>query len=325
MSTMVKQFLAPVDSPVLDRLGGLRAVILLGGTVRPGRLCTAIGRPIFELPLDAGRSILDYWRQQTAALGRSIGRPDLPVRVMVDQNSSETRMALAVTAGADLAPLQLERDPQDYRGTGGVLRDLAGSYNKNDLLLVANAAQVLVQSLTACAIAMAERARDGGAGADVIVADHEDGTPSGLMLVRCSVLALIPATGFVDMKEQALPAIARSHRVGVAHFAEPTGLPVRSLAQYVRALRWHARRDAGGSVRDDPFAENLENLFSVVESGATVAADARLHDSVVLAGGRVEAGATLVQSVVGPGGRVRRGDRVVDQVVGSGGGRKEEE
>jgi mannose-1-phosphate guanylyltransferase len=321
MTTMVKQSLSLAPLPVCDRLAGLRAVVLLGGTVRPGRLSAAIGRPIFALPLDARRSILDYWRQQTAALGRSIARPDLPVRVMVDRNSPETKLAPAATAGVELAPFQLERDPQDYRGTGGVLRDLAGSYEKDDLLLVANAAQVLVRSLSGCAIAMAERASEG---AEVVVADHEDGTPSGLMLVRCSVLSLISETGFVDMKEQALPMIARSHRVGVAHFPEPTGLPIRSLAQYVQALRWHALQDAGKSVQADPFAENLEHVFNIVEHGATVDANARLHDSVVLAGGVVEAGATLVQSVVCPGGRVRRGDVVVDRVVAAGRRRNDE-
>ncbi len=323
MATMAKQSLSLAHVPVSDRLSALRAVVLLGGTVRPGRLSAAIGRPIFALPLDAGRSILDYWRQQTAALGRSIGQSGLPVRVMVDRNSPETILAPVAAAGVDLAPLQVERDPHDYRGTGGVLRDLAGCYEEHDLLLVANAAQVLVESLSVCAMAMAERAKEG---AEIVVADHEDGTPSGLMLVRCSVLSLIPDRGFVDMKEQALPTIAKSHRVGVARFAEPTGLPVRSLPQYVHALRWHTLREAGRPVQADPFSENLENVFSLVEHGATVAANVRLHDSIVLAGGVVEAGATLVQSVVCPGGRVRRGEVIVDQIVAAGSaGRRQKE
>ena len=65
---------------------------------------------------------------------------------------------------------------------------------------------------------------------------HEDGTPSGLMLVSCRALRLIPARGFVDMKEQALPLIAAKYDVRVMHRRRPTGLPVRSLTDYIQAL-----------------------------------------------------------------------------------------
>ena len=314
MATTVMESSSRDRSQAIDRLGSLRAVVLLGGTVRPSRLSSAIDRPVFALPLDKERSILDCWREQTAALGRQIGRPDIPLRVMIDRNSPEPRLTSA--SRPELAPLQVERDPQDYRGTGGVLRDLAGNYDEDDLLLVANAAQVLTTSLFRCAAALAQQP------GKIVVADHQDGTPSGLLLVRCSVLSLIAEAGFVDMKEQALPAIAKLHQVFVCRFHDATGLPVRSLAQYVEALRWYALRETGATLHADPFAENLESAFGLVEAGAVVDPSARLHDSVVLSGGIVEARATLVQSIVCPGGRVRRGQIVVDQVVapaGSGG------
>ena len=105
---------------------------------------------------------------------------------------------------ADVLPITanfaVERDLSEYRGTGGVLRDLTAEYDDDDLILVANAAQVLLEPLPIIAAELY------GKKADVAVVAHEDGTPSGLMLIRCKALRQIAATGFVDMKGQALAA-----------------------------------------------------------------------------------------------------------------------
>ncbi len=295
------------------RLGGrlerLKEIVLLGGSVRPGRLAGAIGRPVFALPIDNQRSVLNLWQEQVADLAQDIGRPELLVRVMLDQTSAAVDQSAWVTSRAGLASVELQRDPQDFRGTGGVLRDLSASYDPDDLLLVANAAQVLSMPLCQCVAELADQP------GDVVVVDHEDGTPSGLMLVRVVALAGIPSVGFVDMKEQALPEIAKTHRVGVATFPQATAWPMRSLEQYIVALRQYA---LGHAERRCPFSERLSSAFNIVEQGASVDSSARLQDSVVLAGGSVEAGATLVQSVVCSGGRVRRGEVIVDQVVTAG-------
>src|SRR5437868_4719264 len=74
-------------------------------------------------------------------------------------------------------------------------------------------------------------------GLTILDAANADGTPSGIMLVQAQALKAIPETGFSDMKEQALPAIAANYRVTVASFESPSGLPVRSLGEYVAALR----------------------------------------------------------------------------------------
>jgi NDP-sugar pyrophosphorylase family protein len=203
----------------------------------------------------------------------------------------------------------VERDPSEYRGTGGVLRDLAKDYRDEDYLLVGNGAQILIEPLADLAAALAAEA------GDVSIIGHLDGTPSGLMLLRCGVLRTIPEAGFIDMKEQALPMIAESYRVGVVQRPEPTGLPVRTLGDYIHALRVHHQQAAGGAVTTNPFEENLDSTFSIVQQGATVDNSAYLHDSVVLSGARVEPGAMLVRSLVCPGAIVRRNRAVVDQLV----------
>jgi mannose-1-phosphate guanylyltransferase len=291
-------------------LQGLRAVVLLAGSVRPGPLSTGIGRPVYELPLERGCSILDAWRRQVHQLAATIGLHDLPLRIMIDRAAPEPR--LNASNGVQGAPVQIERDPFDFRGTGGVLRDLALGYDDNDRLLVANAAQILLTPLNDLTLDLA------ATGGDVTIVSHRDGTPSGLLLLRCGALRVVPPEGFIDMKEQALPAIAAHHRVAVLEMNTPSALPIRFLSDYIRALRWHHHRSLGCTDENNPYAEDWEPAFAIAEDGALVHPQARLHDSVVLAGGRVEANAVVAHSIVCPGGVVRRGQMCIDTLLASG-------
>ncbi|MDB5301441.1 MAG: putative glycosyltransferase [Phycisphaerales bacterium] len=286
-------------------LSRLRALVLLGGSVRANTLCSGTGRAVLDLPLDESGSLLNFWLAQAAEVARSAGLEKLPVRVMVNQNSPEPRSADARYIGA----YRVERDLSEYRGTGGVLHDLANDYDDDDLILVANAAQVLLDPLTLVATALQRKRGDVG------VISHEDGTPSGIMLVTRKTLRLLPSTGFVDMKEQGLPLIASKYDVRVVKRRRPTGLPVRSLEGYIQALHYYHRRRSGTPAAADPLAEDWSPSFSLIEPGATVDPTARIHDSVVLAGATVEPGAVLVRSVACPGTVIRRDRTAVDRLV----------
>jgi hypothetical protein len=286
-------------------LSRLRAMVLLGGAVRPSPLALQSGRSLLDLPVDENGSVLSLWIDQAAELARSVGLERLPVRVMVSANTPEPMSLGAKHYGA----FRVERDSSDYRGTGGVLRDLAQDYDDDDLILVANAAQLLLDPLPTIVAAMARKA------CDVSVISHEDGTPSGLMLVACKTLRSIADTGYVDMKEQALPQIALNFDVRVVRRRRPSGLPIRTLEDYVQALRLHHRRRQGKPFLADPLAEDWSAAFALVEQGATVDPSARIHDSIVMSGGLVEPGAVLVRSIVCAGEVVRRDKTIVDQLV----------
>jgi N-acetylglucosaminyldiphosphoundecaprenol N-acetyl-beta-D-mannosaminyltransferase len=283
----------------------LRAMVLLGGSVRPTPLSTSVGRSVLDLPLDSDGSILNHWLAHAHELARHAGLEQLPVRVMVNQNSPEPTSAAPRYEGT----FRVERDLSEYRGTGGVLRDLAADYADDDLILVANAAQILLDPLAAIATALDRKQ------GDFSLVSHNDGTPSGVMLVSCKTLRLIPTTGYVDMKEQALPAIAARYDVTVMHRRRPTGLAVRTLTDYVSALRHYHRRRQGKPALNDPLAEDWRPAFALVEEGATVDPRAHVHDSVVLKGGIVEGGAVVVRSVICAGGVVRKDRSAVDQFV----------
>jgi N-acetylglucosaminyldiphosphoundecaprenol N-acetyl-beta-D-mannosaminyltransferase len=287
-------------------LSRLRGFVLLGGGVRSTPLKGAIGRSVLDLPLDAGGTILGHWLDNAQRVAQLAGLERLPVRVLVDRQSPEPISAPVRHFGS----FRVERDRSEYRGTGGVLHDLVLDYADDDLILVANAAQVLLDPLPVLVAALDRKH------ADVALVGHRDGTPSGVMLVTCKTLRLIPDAGYVDMKEQALPAIASRFDVKVVHARRPTGLPIWSLGDYVGALRAHhraARAGEGHRPAADPLAEDWRPTFSLVEDGATVDPTAKVHDSVVLRGGVVEPGAVLVRSIVCPGGVARREKTVVDE------------
>jgi N-acetylglucosaminyldiphosphoundecaprenol N-acetyl-beta-D-mannosaminyltransferase len=286
-------------------LARLKALVLLGGSVRPTPLSTSIGRSLLDLPLDENGSVLNHWLNHAAELARLAGLDKLPVRVMVDRNSPEPISAAVKFYGT----FRVERDQSEYRGTGGVLGDLAERYDDDDLILVANAAQILLDPLVSLANTL-----DGRHG-DVGIISHRDGTPSGIMLLKCKTLRLVPKTGFVDMKEQAMPLIAQRFAVEVCHRRRPTGLPIRSVQDYITAMRFYHMRRAGKPTLTDPLAEDWHPSFGIVEEGAVVDPTARVHDSIVLRGGVVEAGAVLVRSVVCPSGLVRRDRTLVDEFV----------
>lgn len=301
-----ERVVVPCDAPRQRPKGSLRidAIVLLAGCVR-SELAMSAGRSRLDLPLDGGDTILNHWQGQIADWSGEDVQPRCPVRVLIPQAS----VSPCSWRKTQDAPLLIEFDPQDCRGTGGLLHDLAAAYEDDQWLLVATAAQVLLEPLGSLVARL--RASDG----DVRLMAHDDGTPVGLMLIRCGCLRVIEPIGFVDLKEQGLPRIARTHRVSLVMNSQPTSLPVTSLREYLRAVRWHHLRQGNPAMLLNPFAEDWRSAFSAIEPGAQVDPSARLHDSVVLRGGRVGSNATLVRCVVCPGGVVSRGQVLIDQLV----------
>src|SRR5436190_5509747 len=265
-------------APSAERLSRLRALVLLSGSVRAKAWSSALGRSVLDLPLERGRSLVAHWVEQAAGLAGLTGAGRLDMQVLVDRFNiaPEASDLDAAPADADtVVGLRVERDLLEYRGTGGLLRDLSLHYDEQDYLLVASGAQALTESLESVTAALA------GKGKDVALLAHDDGTPSGFMWVRCGCLRAIPEVGFVDMKEQALPQIAKRHHVAVLR-RRPPGVAFQSPAEYLAAVRTHHLRKQGDARLGDPFAEDWWPTFTLVEDGAEVDRSATVHDSVVL-------------------------------------------
>jgi hypothetical protein len=302
---VMKTLPGPHRDAVLPGLARLSGIILLAGSVRPSPLTQATGRSPLSLPLANDHTLLDVWRRQALVLAGRAKLERLAVRIIVDRSSA----APALTSEDIDAGLNVEVDPVELRGTAGVLKDVTAAYDDDAFVLTASAAQLMTESLVDLATDLAARQ------SDLAVAVQADGSPSSVMLIRCGCLKHISSVGFIDLKEQAIPQIAARHSASVAWRTGRTEHQVRTLSDYVSAVRLHQRQVAGATTGDDPFAERWESSAAVVEGGATVDPSATLHDSIVLTGGRVERNATLVRSVVCAGGVVRRGQVVVDRFV----------
>jgi hypothetical protein len=201
------------------------------------------------------------------------------------------------------------RDDHACRGTGGAVRDGAMGYDEDDRILVVNAFQLPLGSLWRIAATLTWTA------ADLTVVSHLDGTPAGIMLARCGCLKQLPAEGYLDLKEQAIPRIAACRHVRVVERGRPTGIPIRTAADYIRALRSHYASKLAASGTERQLIEDWRPLFAIVEAGARVHPSAQVHDSVVLAGGCVEEGAVVVRSVICPGGVVLKRQHAVAQLI----------
>ena len=254
---------------------GLAEVLLLAGQVRPTPLTAAIHRSLLDLPIGAGSSLLAHWQRHLDDLKRDLGLSECNVRVLVDQSTPLPKQM-------DDGPLtvSIERDPRPLRGTGGLLRDVAATLNPDSYVLVAHGPQLLIRPLPAIVRQLAE------ARADVAILSLANDRPCGLMLVRCGVLATVAGVGFVDLREQALPQIAKKYSVKIVPVEHEALAPTRTREDYLRALRLQAALGQGLDVAalDDPFAESWQTSFAVVEDGATVHPSAHIHDSVILAG-----------------------------------------
>lgn len=301
----VSEPVAPASQAVheRDRLGSrLAGVVLLAGSIRDSELSRGVGRSLLDLPLAASQSLLGRWCDAASHLAEQLGIDQLHVRVMLSPKSRPPVMPRNVNR----IRLTIETDPRQYRGTGGLLRDLADAYDGDERLLVSTGTQVLTGSLSDLAMALARAG-------DVALLTDTSGEAAELLLASCRALSSIRGSGFVDLKEQALPDLA--NRVDVRVVAAPVkSVSIRTLAGYVSAVRWAQRAESEKPQAHDPFAEDWFKTFGIVEDGGSVNGAAILHDSVVLSGGHVGVGAVVVRSVVCPGASVAPGSVVCDKV-----------
>lgn len=280
----------------------LKDVIILSGNLRSTALSQQLSRAMLDLPAEQDMTLLQHWCGQVSELGQSLGR-SLGCRVLVDGRSPLPRSV------GDPELVMVEHDPVGYRGTGGVLRDAVQGYEDEDRILAVFGPQLLRERLDRLVGELS------AASGDVVMFRDRQGVPSGLMLIRVGALRTIKQVGFVDFKEQALPRIAESHVVRVVDRPEPVSWPIRTLGDYIEALRRHHLRDDPQVSAGGAFTERWSSSFVLIEYGAEVASDAHLHDAVVLSDGRVGKGALVARSVVCAGAVVEPGRTVVEQVV----------
>ena len=272
---------------VIHRPLDLAACILLAGGLRPSPLVNATGRSVLDLSLTPQRTVLDCWVDRLTETA-----PEMPIRVVHDAIIPPPWPGKHVGER-----VLIEKEPKSLRGPAGVIGDLCRGYGPQQCVIVAEAARYVGCSLKPLIAEHTQR------GADVTVAANADGTPAGIYAIRVGSLDLVPAVGFMDLKEQWLRrAVDAGLEVRVHQLASPGALPLRTRRQFLRAAAV-----ANASV-DAP----------VICHGSRVAPDATVEGSVIMPGATVASEAVIVRSVVAPNCHIESGADIVDAVVHAG-------
>lgn len=280
------------------------ACILLAGGLRQSPLTEATGLSVLDLHITPSQTLLEYWLERLHGLSGGPGE----VRVMHCANTPAPKRPRG-----EEAAVRIIEDLQPYRGPAGSARDACSDIGPDGLVLIAEAGRLPAADLP-------RLLEDHLAhGADVTVGVSPDGSPAGVYLARCSTIALTPARGFMDLKEQWLSrVIARGLEVRVLTLAEPGMPPLRTRVQFVRAIRLLAGEPAtpaGFPAGLFPATGSDLGLRSVIAEGARVDEGALIVDSVIMPGATVEGGSVVARSIVCPGAVVKRGEERVDAVV----------
>lgn len=284
----------------------IAACIVLAGALRNSPLIEATNLSVLDLPITTDETLLDTW----VSLIRGIPQcAEAEIRVICNDRSP---------APSDVhdyhGRIRIERNPQPYRGSAGLVRDTCRHYDRNQSVLVIEGSRYGASSLEG----MFDRHSQ--TEADVTVGCNPDRSPAGIYLIRVGAFRGIPDDGFVDLKEQWLGSVReKGMKVEIHGLDAPGFLPVRTLEQLLAAARYarHAAGQRGGEendVRGLVRSDDAQGL-RVICQGALIAPGARVIDSIVMGDTIVSANATVVRCLICSGTRIQSGVELVDSVI----------
>jgi hypothetical protein len=310
--------------------------VILAGRLRESALRESINVHVLCLPVGHSGTLLDAWLDAL----RSV--PNLAdVRVVVN-NAEE---AAAVTSAlprqyrtSDARPrVEVIPEAASWRGAGGIVRDATEGVPDDVVVLVCEGKRLPPPTLEPLLLAMnGNPARDAeasgvgvteptcGQGVAGVVGVCGEDEPAGVYAFRRRVIRSSPRVGYVDLKEQFLPSLAKAgERVVAAHVCDDVP-HLRDLGSYLETVRHSLNNGHGGAGEKSPLRVSARasvsgsavlDGFCIIEPGAVIEDGAVVHDSVVLWGATIGGGAVVSRSVVGPLTSVEPRARVVGAVA----------
>jgi NDP-sugar pyrophosphorylase family protein len=286
------------------RAGDVSHVLVLAGGLQPPQLADQLGVSTLWLPATAAINLMDRWRDAF----RRLNVPDQRV-VLLTGSGDNPDLSVPEHPFAEL------RDSGPFRGPAGALRDGCESLRPDGPCVIVEGNRYLSSDA-----ALADVVREHAASAaSVTVATNPDGTFAGVLVADPAAIGVIPRIGFMDIKEQWLPAAAKD-----GHSVRPATLsgfcrPVRTLRGYLAVLR--AAGQFGGTTSGQVLGPGVDCPVArpyggaLVRDSANVADGAVVSESALCEGCVVGEGSIVARSVIGPGASVEDGQIVVDTVV----------
>ena len=280
----------------------IEAAVILCGGLKASPFRATFGAPLLALPHSETQTSAQVWSEAFDRLGIDADRRC----VLTDPGDTHPPADPRLRRIADSAP---------YRGPAGVLRDAQKALGFSGRCLIVESSRMLAAPDMLDDLLHVHLSR----GDAVTVGTNPDGSFAGVYLATTDAIELIPGIGFMDIKEQWLPAAANS---GIN--VRPQALsaychPIRDQASYFEALSRMGRFmvPSGPCViahqPPSPYAERYGG--SLVFHTARVSPDAVVAHAVVCDGAVVETGAVVVRSILGPGARIPENGVAIDKVI----------
>jgi len=287
------------------------AAILLAGAIERSELARELDMPPLCLPMRHDGTLLASWVERLQPFPRC-------TTVRVVMNSTAEAEQVRATLSRELAVLDhlmIDTDPAPWRGTAGLVHDMATELDDDHFVVVIEANCLPPASLKPLFDSMQDEL-DGVVG---ITAANE---PAGVYLMRKRLLDQIRDVGFVDLKEQFIPqAYDHGARMRAVPIADDL-LRIRSRRTYLESVRRSETREheavesTGGNGRKDrPRGRGRVYGICRIDASAEIADDAVVYDSIVLDGAVIEPGAVVCRCIVGSHARVPAGSRQSEAIV----------
>lgn len=294
---------AHAEAPGQQENAPAAALILCGG-LKPPPLEAALGAPLLPLPQTPDRTLLQCWLD-------AFDQASVPADARVLLTDDEKWLGRAEPVST-ITPLH---DSGPYRGPAGVLRDAVDHLDPAGCCVIVESSRML-ESVNALPdlIQAHGRRRD-----TVTVATNPDGSFAGLFVADREVINLIPNIGFIDIKEQWLPAAMKAGSRIVSHRLSGLCSSARTSGGYLAALRRRGWFDQPGDSR--VIGRDPARMYGTPYGGSLIFRTARVADDAVVSCSAVSdraeigPGAVVVRSIVGPGATIAKGEVIVDTVI----------
>ncbi len=299
------------DLPINGRLD---AVILLAGGLRPSPLVQGTGISVLDLPLQQNQTVLENWIEKLSLL-RDATQQTID-QAVVAYTANSPRPSLPISPGS-LPTFRFVCDQTGLRGPAGTVRDLCQHLPPDANIFLGEASRFVNGDLRYLLRAHLETA------ADITLGQNPDGEPAGIYLTKRKTLDLVPAEGFIDLKEQWLPrAVGAGCIIRVVTGDKTPCQPLRTWKQFMQAIRASNQPEADQRLPLRFFSPSDHPLSNVVikKQGANVAKHAQIMNSVLMPGSIVDEGAVIARSYIGPGVHITAGEKVVDRMIQSNNG-----
>jgi hypothetical protein len=215
------------------------------------------------------------------------------------------------TQRAVSATIEVIVEPQRWRGTAGLLRDVCDHYGKPARVLTVEAGSLPPGTLDPLfdPVLRDESACVG------ISSDYE---PAGIYMFPRDAVRSVPKIGFHDIKEQLLPRLSELKRGAwpvvlserLVHLRDPAAY--LSLVLSADSLRADGEI-CGGRKGDQARSREGADGTCLIAPSVIIERGALVSDSVLLEDVVVRSGAIVSRSIIGPGTEVESRARIIDE------------